>query len=136
MEVTTNVKGQLAVSKAELRALEKGFIPSRPLFDCRYDLIIDDKTKLNRVQVKFGNGTPSNSTGSIVVKLDYENRTNGHFTYNEAEVDALIVYLPIIDKLCYLPKETFLNKRKINIRFEKSKNNQVKGIIQADKYFW
>lgn len=43
--ITTNAKGQLALTKAELRALELGMIPSRPIFDTRYDLILDDHKK-------------------------------------------------------------------------------------------
>ncbi|MEK7111780.1 MAG: group I intron-associated PD-(D/E)XK endonuclease, partial [Patescibacteria group bacterium] len=74
METTTNVKGQLAVSKAELRAFELGYLPCRPLYDSRYDLIIDMHGKLVRAQVKYANGKPSRTAGAVVVKLDYENR--------------------------------------------------------------
>ncbi|HET7098967.1 MAG TPA: group I intron-associated PD-(D/E)XK endonuclease [Patescibacteria group bacterium] len=134
--ITTNMKGQLAVSKAEIRAIELGFIPSRPLYDTRYDLIVDNGNKLIRAQIKYGGGKSSNSSGSAVVKLDYETRTKKVYTYNNSEVDALIVYLPQIDKLCFLPKKVFLGKRKLNIRIEKPKNNQVKGVIAAEDYYW
>lgn len=136
MIITTNIKGQLAVSKAELRAFELGYIPSRPLYDSRYDLIIDNHDKLIRVQVKYGNGKSSNSQGVIVVKLDYENRSKEHFEYKSTEVDALVVYIPVIDKLCYFPLEIFEGKRKLTIRLEKPKINQTKGIIFAKDYYW
>lgn len=55
MKVTSNVKGQLAIIKAELRALELGYVPSKPIFNSRYDLVIDDYTSLKRVQVKYAN---------------------------------------------------------------------------------
>lgn len=136
MIITTNIKGQLAVSKAELRAFELGYIPSRPLYDSRYDLIIDKNRKLIRIQVKYGNGKSSNSQGAIVVKLDYENRKKENFTYHNLEVDALVVYIPKIERLCYFPLAIFEGKRKLTIRIEKPKINQVKGIIFAKDYYW
>jgi hypothetical protein len=136
MNITSNIKGQLAVSKTELRALELGFLPSRPLFDTRYDLIIDDHESLVRVQIKYADGKSANSTGVVVTKLEYIDRQKKTFTYRDEEVDALIVYIPKVDKLCYIPKKLFIGKRKLNIRISKSKNNQKKGIIAAEDYYW
>lgn len=136
MIITTNVKGQLAVSKAEIRAFELGYVPSRPLYDSRYDLIIDKDQKLSRIQVKYGDGKSSNSQGAIVVKLDYENRKKDSFTYNKSEVDALVVYLPKIDRLCYFPLHIFEGKRKLTVRIEEPKINQTRGIIFAKDYYW
>ncbi|MCX6704111.1 MAG: group I intron-associated PD-(D/E)XK endonuclease [Candidatus Woesebacteria bacterium] len=136
MNITSNVKGQLAVSKTELRALELGFLPSRPLFDTRYDLIIDNHESLVRVQIKYADGKSVNSTGVVVTKLEYIDRQKKTFTYKDEEVDALIVYIPKIDKLCYIPKKLFIGKRKLSIRISKSKNNQKKGIIAAEDYYW
>ncbi|OGM31059.1 hypothetical protein A2630_00115 [Candidatus Woesebacteria bacterium RIFCSPHIGHO2_01_FULL_44_10] len=136
MKITTNVKGQLAISKAELRALELGYIPSRPIFDTRYDLILDDRKSLKRIQVKYANGTPSHSRGSVVVKLSYEDRNKRKFMYQQEEVDGLIVYLPKIDKLCYFPLEIFVNKGNLAVRIQKPLNNRKKGIIFAEDYYW
>lgn len=136
MKLTTNLKGQLAVSKTELRAIELGFLPSRPLFDSRYDLIVDDGKNISRVQIKYANGKSKNSTGNVVVKLEYENRKKQFYTYNDSEVDALVVYIPEIDKLCYFPKPVFVGKRKLSIRIKPAKNNQEKGVILAKKYIW
>jgi len=136
VETTTNVKGQLAVSKAELRAFELGFLPSRPLYDSRYDLIIDMQGKLVRVQVKYANGKPSHATGAVVVKLDYENRKKKFYTYQTNEVDALIVYLPQVNRLCWLPPEKYIGKRKIHIRITSPKSGQIKNITFARDYFW
>lgn len=136
MKVTTNLKGQLALAKAEIRALELGFIPSKPMFDTRYNLILDGKNELKRIQVKYANGKPTNTNGSVVVKLSYQNRKNDVYTYQKEEVDGLIVYIPKIDKLCFLPPKLFINKRNICIRIKKTRNNQKKGIIFADDYIW
>lgn len=136
MKITTNTKGQLAVSKAELRAFELGYLPSRPLFDARYDLIVDDGKNLKRLQVKYADGKPTNTAGAVVVKLEYVDRKHNTHTYKDGEVDALVVYIPRIDRLCFLPKLTFLNKKKLSIRISKTKNNQKKGIIAAEDYYW
>ena len=63
-----------------MRALELGCIPSRPVYDTRYDLIIDDSKKLKRIQVKYADGRPSRSKGSVVVKLAYEDRRKKIYT--------------------------------------------------------
>lgn len=136
MDFTTNVKGQLAVSKAEMRAFELGYLPSRPLYDARYDLVVDDGTKLHRLQIKYADGKSSHSSGSVVVKLDYESRTKLLHTYKDGEVDALVVYISQIDKLCFIPKEIFLGKRKLTIRIKNAKNNQKNRIIAAEAYYW
>jgi len=136
MNVTTNHKGQLAVSKTELRSLELGYLPSRPLYDSRYDLIIDTGKKLLRVQVKYADAKTSNSTGSIPVKLAYINRRKKVYTYKDSEIDGLIVYFPKIDKLCFFPTKVFAGKTRIQVRYLESKNNQKKGIILAENYFF
>lgn len=134
---TSNWKGQLAVSKVETHAAELGLIPCRPIMDCRYDVIIDDGMKLWRVQVKYANGKPSNTDGSVLAKLVYETRHRRQsITYNNQEVDALIVYIPKIDKLCWFPPDVFVGKKRLAIRISKSINGQKKKIYYADDYLW
>lgn len=138
MKITTNVKGQLAATKAELRALELGYIPSRPIFNARYDLILDDTEthRLMRVQIKYADAKLSHSDGSVSVKLAYENRKKTRYTYQDSEVDGLIVYIPKIDKLCFFLPKMFVGKERISIRYTKTRNNQKKGIIFAEDYYW
>lgn len=133
---TSNWKGQLAVCKVETHAIELGYVPSRPSIDCRYDTILDDGQKLWRVQVKYANGKPSNTNGAVVVKLEYNDRTKHSYTYTFNEIDALIVYIPRIDRLCWLPPHTYVGKKRLNIRLEPPKNGQKSGMILADEYFW
>ena len=136
MVITSNYKGQLAVSKAEIRAFELGYIPCRPLFDCRYDLIIDNfKSSPQRIQIKYANGTPKNTEGIVIAKLGYEDRHKKCRTYQADEVDGLVVYIPKIDKLCYFPNKIYLGKTTLTIRLEKPKNN-YKRVIYAKDYLW
>jgi hypothetical protein len=136
VKITTNRKGQLAVSKAELRAFELGFTPSRPFFDSRYDMIIDDGISLKRIQIKYADGVMSHTSGSVRVKLEYKDRTNHVYTYQKGEIDGLIVYIPKIDKLCFFPPVVYVGKRALCVRIAPSKNKQTKGIIAAKNYFW
>jgi len=134
---TSNWKGQLAVSKAEIRAFELGFVPCRPLFDNRYDMIVDDGEKLWRVQVKYANGKPSNTDGSVVVKLAYETRQRRCiYTYSDTEVDALVVYIPKIDRLCWFPCSVFVGKKVLCVRIEPPLNRQKSRIYLASDYYW
>lgn len=135
MTVTSNWKGQLAVSKAEIRAFELGHIPCRPLYDTRYDLVIDDSKSLKRVQIKYANGQNKNMPGVVIVKLEYEDRQKKAHTYQSSEVDTLVVYIPKIDRLCYFPNRIFLGKRRLSVRLEKPKNN-YKHVTYAKDYFW
>lgn len=134
---TSNWKGQLAVSKAETHAMELGLVPSRPLMDCRYDLIVDDGKILWRVQVKYANGKSKNSVGSVTANLAYETRHRKLvYTYNSDEVDALIVYIPKIDRLCWFPCEIFAGKKELSIRLAPPLNGQKTKIYYAHDYFW
>lgn len=132
------IKGTIAFSKAEIRALSKGYIVSKPSTDCcRYDMIIDDGVDLIRIQVKYAGGKNSNSTGNTVVNLrkEYKNgkSKNG---YTKEEVDAIVLYIPQIDEVCYFPIEMLEGKKTLTIRYEKAKNNQVKNVIYAKDFIW
>lgn len=133
---TSNRKGELAVFKMQIRALELGFIPSIPSIICRYDALIDDGSKVWRVQVKYANGKPSNTSGSVVVKLEYNDRSHHSYTYKDTEVDALVVYIPRIDRLCWFPPSIFSGKKRLSVRISSPVNGQVVGINRAEDYFW
>lgn len=124
------------MAKTELRAIELGYVPSRPIFDTRYDLILDNFKRLLRVQIKYADGKTSHSTGAVSVKLAYEDRRKRIFTYQKTEIDGLIVYIPKIDKLCFFPPKIVVGKKRLYIRLEDSKNKQNKGIIFARDYMW
>lgn len=132
------IKGAIAFSKAEIRALSKGYIISKPSTDCcRYDMIIDDGVNLIRIQVKYAGSKNSKSTGNAFVNLrkEYKNgkRKDG---YTKKEVDAIVVYIPQIDEVCYFPIEMVEEKTTLTIRYEKAKNNQVKNVINAKDFIW
>jgi hypothetical protein len=90
-----------------------------------------------RVQVKYVNGKPSCSTGAVIAKLAYETRHRRNiYTYNSTEVDALVVYIPKIDRLCWFSNEIFVGKHVLCIRLKTALNGQKSHIIYANDYFW
>jgi hypothetical protein len=134
----TDDKAKLAELKVELRAHEKGYIVSRPTKPARYDLIIDCSGRLYRVQVKYGGGKSLNSTGVVVVNLRsyVGNKSTDFKVYSASEVDILAVYLPELDKICWLSPEVFENKNALYLRTQISKNNQRQKCYFVDDFVW
>ena len=144
--MNSNQKGEIAQLKVQIRAAEKGWIASRTIEGARYDLVLDDGDKLYRVQVKYSGGGTSHCNGSAAVHVtraegDDRNKNSKYCrtktrTYSKNEVDAVIVYIPQIDELCWLGPEMFDDKPVVCLRYEAPKNGQKKGIHLAENYVW
>jgi hypothetical protein len=137
--LATNFLGELAIAKVVLRAIEKGMAVSRPLIECRYDLIVDDGFKPHRVQVKFAGGkAPKQASGVVPVGLK-KWRTDGRspiWCYTTAEIDAVLVYVRAIDQILWFGPEVFDKRTMLNIRLEPARNGQQKGCLMAADYVW
>jgi PD-(D/E)XK endonuclease len=135
----TNFLGELAVAKVVVRAIEKGVTPSRPLMECRYDLILDDGFKLHRVQVKYAGGkSPKQASGAIPVGLK-KWRTDGRppiLHYTAQEVDGVLVYVRATDQILWLGPEVFEGRTMLHIRLEPARNGQQKRCLMAANYVW
>lgn len=131
-------KGIEAQIKVELRANELGYIVSKPTTECcRYDLILDDGDKLKRVQVKYCGQAAKGVDGSVHLdlrKFSSNEKVRPYYTKNE--IDALIVYVAPIDRLCYIPIEVVAKKSTINLRYMNPKNGQWAGVTLCDDYLW
>lgn len=100
-------------------------------------MIIDDGKKLNRIQIKYCSYNQKNSSNSITLNLSkYYINGKQKDSYTKDEIDAVIVYIPEIDKLCYLPIDIIDGKKSITLRYEKTKNNQKEKIKYCSDYFW
>lgn len=131
-------KSDLARLKVEVRSLELGAICSRPVSECgvRYDCIIDISGKLYRAQVKYADGKSSSSRGCIHLHLSKPEGRGISRPYTEAEIDVLLVYLAKIDKVLWIPIDQILGKSQIQIRYEKTLNNQVSRCRMAQDFIW
>lgn len=131
-------KGIKAQLKAELRANELGYIVSKPTTECcRYDMIIDTECGLKRVQIKYCDCKASESSGAVELRLKKvsSNKKEKPY-YTQDEIDALVVYVKPIEKLCYFPIDVIAGKKSITLRYEASKNNQTAGTFDCLKYIW
>ena len=133
---STHQKGEIAQLRVQLRAAEKGVILSKPLIDSRYDFILDDGKKLERVQVKYANGRWPNSQGSIRINLKSWEGRKLHRRYGSDEVDALLVYIPQIDEVLRFETNIFCERSGFTVRIEPAKNGQSKGILDAKDFIW
>jgi len=139
LRLATNFLGELAVAKVFVRATEKGFATSRPMIECRYDLILDDHRKLYRVQVKYAGGkSPKQASGVVPVGLK-KWRTDGRpplWCYTAEEIDAVPVYVPKIGQILWFGPEVFEGRTVLHIRIEPARNGQKKGCLIASDYVW
>lgn len=121
---TTYRKGQIAVCRVLERAAELGWIASIPFTEARYDLVLDQGDgKLLRVQVKYCDSKQRNSQCSVRLDLRKECRNNGKVkTYSSSEIDVILVYIPQVQKICWLRTELFHGKNQISIRLSESRN--------------
>jgi PD-(D/E)XK endonuclease len=134
---TTYQKGEVGRLKVALRATELGYIVSVPTVESRYDLVIDDGTKLHRVQVKYSTWEGSEVSNAIQVKFKTECRNNGYKkTYSAKEIDAIVVYLPQTDKCYWITAKHFKGRNYLSLRLKASKNKQVKGTHRAKDFEW
>lgn len=124
-------KGRIGEQKVILRALEKGWQVNLPVVPGRYDLVLDDGSRLYRTQVKYTDNKPSKSSGSVTLSL-----WRRGLTYRRGEVDLLLVYIPKIDRIVAFNPDEFCGKGSLTIRFEGTKNNQSSGVCQASDRFW
>jgi hypothetical protein len=136
---STNRLGQIAVAKVELRALELGYFIFKPTMECRYDLVLDDGIKLYRTQVKYAGAKPSKHVAGAITLSLRKWRQNGRkalLSYSRSEIDLLLVYLAVIDRILWFGPDQFDEKSYLQLRYAPSKNNQVKNCLMAQDYVW
>ncbi len=127
-------KGEFAQLKVQQRALEKGWICSVPTSVERYDLIIDDRQKLFKTQIKYIDGKCKNCDGAV--KATVNNGPGSPLTYTAEEIDLILAYLPSVNKIVAMSPEHFVGKTALQIRIAPTKNNQSKGVFFAEDHIW
>lgn len=133
---STHQKGEIAQLKVQLRAAEKGIVLSKPVIDSRYDFILDDGQRLERVQVKYASGRAPHSQGSVKINLKSWDGRKLRRRYCADEVDALLVYIPQMDEVLRFEADLFCQRASFTIRLEPAKNGQTKSILNARDFIW
>jgi hypothetical protein len=131
---STAQKGELALLQVLQRAVEKGWVASRPTRDCRYDLVLDDGERLLRVQVKYAGRQPWDCQG--VVSLDFTKGGQRNRTYLEKEIDAVVAYVAPANVLVWLGPEHFHGRRAIHLRYAATLSGQKAGCLMIDHLVW
>jgi hypothetical protein len=131
--LTTNQRGLLAEAKIVAAAVELGIGVARPLDDERYDLILDLRPGLARVQCKF-----ARRIADVICLRLYTTRRGRkgmiNRRYESGEIDAFAVYCPELDLCCLLPAADFVMFRQVHLRVAPSRNNQMSGVRWARDY--
>ncbi len=131
--LTTNQKGVLAETKVAAEAMSLGFGVCRPLDDERYDLILDLRPALLRVQCKW-----ASRIGDVIAARLYTSRRGPEGLMNQryrlGEFDAFGLYCPETERCYLLPAEECVAHRQIHLRLGPSRNNQKARIRWARDY--
>jgi PD-(D/E)XK nuclease superfamily protein len=130
--LTTNQKGLLAEATVIRECVKLGVGVARPLDDERYDLILDLRPRLLRVQCKWA----TQYDDVMVVRL-YSSRRGPNGSINRAygadEVDAFAVYCQGTDT-CYFLGPEFAGSTQVLLRLAPTRNNQRQRIRWASDY--
>jgi PD-(D/E)XK endonuclease len=132
--LTTDQKGGIAELAIALAAARLGIDVYHPLQEGgRYDLILDLGDELARVQCKW-----AARNGDVVVVRCYSSRRNRdgllRRNYADGEIDAFAVYCAEIDRCFLVPYEEFGRRTQIDLRLNRTKNNQAIGVNWADEF--
>ena len=139
MRSSTARKGEIAVQRAILRALELGWTPSRPCVEgARYDLVMDaGATGLRRVQVKYCDHRPRGA-GAYEVSLTRHcgGRDRRMYRYGSHEIDAVVAFLAADDVLAWLPAPLWAGRAAVTIRTSPARNGQRQGVHLLEHLRW
>lgn len=121
-------KGEYAQMKIQLKAAEKGFAVSVPTTNEKYDLVIDNNSKLLRTQIKYCNRKSSGkkNNGRLELRLDGGTHNNRKY-YTNNDIDLLLVYIPCIDKILHYSSESFHEKKTLYINLNNKKSKHYWG---------
>jgi hypothetical protein len=129
----TKVVGDVSELRVMAALARAGYVVAKPFGEnARYDLIVDDGSTLQRVQVKTGR-----IRGDVLMFNCCS--THGHRRTVEmtrpytGQIDLLAVFCPTNEKVYLLP-EAHLTRSKIQLRLAPPRNNMVKSIRYAVWY--
>ena len=132
--MTTDQKGAIAETAIIHAAAKLGIGVFKPLTDGeRYDLILDLRPKLIRVQCKW-----AVRHGDVVaVRLYSCRRTSDGLvkrTYSADEIDAFAAFCADVDRCYFFPIDEFGGRSGVQLRFGPARNNQKLGVRMAKDY--
>lgn len=134
LDLSSTQKGAAAEAEIAAAAIRLGLVVLQPLGDgSRYDLAIDTRRRLLRVQCKWG----SRQGDVIVARCITSRHTPSGYrrtTYSANEVDAIAVYSPDTDRCYLLPVHEVEGCATISLRLGPTRNNQALNVRWASDY--
>jgi hypothetical protein len=131
--LTTDQKGVLAEQAIALEAMRLGLGVFLPLGDERYDLILDLRPALLRVQCKW-----ALRQGDVVVIRTRRCRRGAdgliHRSYKPGEIDVIAAYCDELRSCYLLPPELSVGRALVQLRLAPCRNNQERLINWASDY--
>ena len=131
--LSTNQKGLLAEAAVIFECAKLGVGIARPLDDERYDLILDLRPQLLRIQCKW-----AVRRGDVVAITVRTNRRGPsgyvHTRYTPDEIDAIAAYCAETKTCFLLPPEMSVYRAGVQLRLAPPLNNQRRGINWARDY--
>ncbi len=131
--LTSNQKGAIAEAAVTHAASKLGIGVLRPVMDERYDLVLDLRPQLVRVQCKW----VCRLGGVINVRCYSSRRCREGFvklSYTSDEVDAIAAHCSELDRCFFLPMRLFEARRNVQLRLAPAMNNQRAGVNWAADY--
>lgn len=97
------------------------------------DLITIVNNKCIKIQVKYVTMLKSNIIHVYLTKSG----PNYNFKYKEGDFDLFAIYIPQLDKICWIPFNYVNSKvgRTLTLAIGERKNKQTKGINFIDKWY-
>lgn len=128
----TLLKGRITELKCELWFLEHNFLVSIPDIPYQYDMIVDIKGKLTKIQIKTSHLTADQSGIEFnVSSMTHNNNGYTRRTYSSEDVDYFMTYY---NNNCYLIPFSECGVKVKKLRFVPPANGQKKGISFAEDY--
>lgn len=132
--MTTDQKGAIAEAAIVLAAMKLGIDVYRPVAEGgRYDLILDLRERLVRVQCKWA----ARSGDVLIVRCCSCRRTREGLLrrpYTPDEIDAFAAYCADTDRCYYLPIELFPHSQAVQLRLAPTRNSQRRRINWAEDF--
>ena len=147
MNRNTQLKGFMAEHKFVEECAKRNIPVSRPLWDLRYDFIVEDKGSLLKVQVKYigrrKTGIKSydklKDKGVICVNAYSVNNSRAakKMPYTKEEIDVIAAWSEEVEKFLWIPIESLEGKATKHFKITELLVKQGKGkVTYARDYYW
>ena len=133
--MTTKEKGNVGESKIIFEFVKRGIQVSIPFGDnARYDLIAEFNGKLNKIQVKYGDGAIRNGSVKVHCSSVKNHTTNKRLSTYQNDVDYIAFYIEKWDASLLVPISVIGDKKTMSFRNSPTGNEQKVNVHDIQDY--